>query len=437
MTFSSAPDIIFRLNKVHYYLISLSLLFLSNGFCQNNFHVYINEVRPQDAGTDNREFVELIGPAGTQITNFRIDHHDGASASDGVVWSTTIGNFNIPDDGIVDNGGTALGLYVLGDNQVSNVDESTGWTNDRLIDDTAGLILYDDSGNILDAVAWGSAGDITADDPGTVTTTSPTSANNFLHVTQSDDAGNNSLQAPNDVLGDNGSGWALANETAGIINSNQTSGDVTLPITLSFFEVLIKNNNVELKWKTESEVNNLGFEILRSETPGDNYKLITSYQTNPALLGEGNSNVSTEYFYIDPIDEEQFTYWYKLVDVDFNGEKTEHGPIRVSTAMASEDRLISNPFILYPAYPNPFNPKTTIRFEILSSSQDYSDVVLSIFNPQGQLVKRLYRGQLGVGTHELQWNGESDNGIIVASGMYYGLLKVGNSAKTTKLLLVK
>jgi flagellar hook assembly protein FlgD len=64
-------------------------------------------------------------------------------------------------------------------------------------------------------------------------------------------------------------------------------------------------------------------------------------------------------------------------------------------------------------------------------------VEVSIFNTQGQLVKTLYRGQLPTGTHELQWNGNSDNGGIAASGMYYGLLKMDNLVKTTKMLLLK
>jgi flagellar hook assembly protein FlgD len=126
-----------------------------------------------------------------------------------------------------------------------------------------------------------------------------------------------------------------------------------------------------------------------------------------------------------------------LVDVDFNGQKTEHGPIRVSSDMVSDNSSISNSFILHPAYPNPFNPSTTIRFELLSSMQVCTDVEFSIHNTQGHLVKTLYRGQLPHGIHELQWNGDSDNEAVAASGMYYGVLKIGNSVKTIKMLLIK
>lgn len=70
-----------------------------------------------------------------------------------------------------------------------------------------GLILYDTDGTtILDAIAWESEGDMTTDDPGTVSTAVSTTSNNYLHVTIDDDATDNSLNAPINVVGDDGTG---------------------------------------------------------------------------------------------------------------------------------------------------------------------------------------------------------------------------------------
>ena len=139
------------------------LLFTISCLSQNAYEVYFNEIRANDSGLDNREFIELIGPAGTDLTNFKIAHYDGAQDSDGEVWTITIGNFVIPYDGITDSTGKNLGFYIIGDNHVPNVDESTGWTNNMLLNDNGGLVLYDDSNNIIDAVAWESAGDLTSE----------------------------------------------------------------------------------------------------------------------------------------------------------------------------------------------------------------------------------------------------------------------------------
>ncbi|RMF57375.1 MAG: hypothetical protein D6748_11300, partial [Calditrichaeota bacterium] len=156
---------------------------------QNTYQVYINEIRPDNAGADSIEFIELIGPAGTSLTGFKIIHYNGASSSDGGLWTHVIGTFTIPDDGVTDNQGNALGFYVLGLNSgaasIPNVDETL--TSKNLQNGPDGIVLYDAQDNILDAVAWGGAGDLPIDDPGTVTTSPPTTANNYLHVTVSDD----------------------------------------------------------------------------------------------------------------------------------------------------------------------------------------------------------------------------------------------------------
>jgi FlgD Ig-like domain len=402
-----------------------------SGWSQNAHHVYFNEIRANDAGLDNREFIELIGPAGTNITGFRIAHRNGAANNDGEVWSTTIGNFTLPNDA-TDINGEGLGFYILGDAAVPNVDESTGWTTDRLLDATAGLILYDASNNIIDAVAWGSAGDLTIDDPGTVTTSPPTTANTFLAVTPGDDAGNNSMEAPNNVLGDDGTGWTNTSETSGTLNSGQT-GDVSLPVSLSSFEANIGANQINLRWVTESETNNLGFDLLRSVQNTNDFVILSSYQTNPDLQGQGNTNILTEYSYIDNFVDEDVTYWYKLVDVDYNGVRTEHGPI---SATLSANNI--NGFSLHQNYPNPFNPSTTIRFSVPNSGKDNLHFVLSVFNNLGQEVTTIFDGPINSGNdYVFSWDGRDNFGRRLASGVYTYSLRSQNFVSSKKMILLK
>jgi hypothetical protein len=232
------------------------------------------------------------------------------------------------------------------------------------------------------------------------------------------------------------------NITPPITTLGQHTTDSPLPVALASFTTSAGNNRVTLRWVTESELENVGFKIMRANEKNGEYILRESYENNPALQGRYNTSERTVYTFVDEVVINDATYWYKLVDVDANGIHTEHGPISATPhAVGDEITTISNNapkrFELYPNFPNPFNPSTTLRFDIPSLKQETTNVEVSIFNTQGQLVKTLYSGQLPTGTHELQWNGDSDNGGSAATGMYYGLLKMNNLVKTIKLLLLK
>ncbi len=84
-------------------------------------------------------------------------------------------------------------------------------------------------------------------------------------------------------------------------------------------------------------------------------------------------------------------------------------------------------------YPNPFNPSTTIRFNI-----DRDELIkLEIFNLKGQIVKELFNGQLSPGHHTKTWNGTDDNNQRVSSGIYFCRLHTVTKARATKLMLIK
>jgi hypothetical protein len=72
-------------------------------------------------------------------------------------------------------------------------------------------------------------------------------------------------------------------------------------------------------------------------------------------------------------------------------------------------------FGLLQNYPNPFNPSTTIKFDI----QKTALADLSIYNVLGQRIATLVTGQLTPGTYSTVWNGLTDNGMQVASGIFF------------------
>lgn len=87
------------------------------------------------------------------------------------------------------------------------------------------------------------------------------------------------------------------------------------------------------------------------------------------------------------------------------------------------------------AYPNPFNPSTTISFD-LPDTQGH--VRLSVFDIRGHLVANLLDRTIDGRHGEVQWNGTSDQGNVVATGMYFYSLQVnGRQEVTGKLILAK
>jgi hypothetical protein len=85
-------------------------------------------------------------------------------------------------------------------------------------------------------------------------------------------------------------------------------------------------------------------------------------------------------------------------------------------------------YTLYPAYPNPFNPATTISFDLPKSSK----ITLKVFNILGEEVATLVSDRLSAGSHSYKWDASS-----LASGVYMYRLQAGNYVETKKMVLMK
>ncbi|HQB41786.1 MAG TPA: FlgD immunoglobulin-like domain containing protein, partial [Candidatus Cloacimonadota bacterium] len=85
------------------------------------------------------------------------------------------------------------------------------------------------------------------------------------------------------------------------------------------------------------------------------------------------------------------------------------------------------------AYPNPFNPTTTIEFSL----KEKQNVSLSIYNVKGQIVKTLVKDQLEKGRHKVVWDGKNNNGQVVGSGIYFYRMDTKDYTKIRKAILLK
>ena len=86
-------------------------------------------------------------------------------------------------------------------------------------------------------------------------------------------------------------------------------------------------------------------------------------------------------------------------------------------------------------FPNPFNPKTNIRFTV--GGDVAQPVALEIYDVRGRLLHRLVDGRLAPGVYQKSWDGRDSSGQGMSSGIYFARLKVGQESETRKLTLLK
>ena len=141
-------------------------------------------------------------------------------------------------------------------------------------------------------------------------------------------------------------------------------------------------------------------------------------------------------------DEDYFEYCMEFVSEDINGlDQLEdiqslrlyqgivftHGTF---TAIAPEDGILPDQFNLYANYPNPFNPVTTIRFDVGINPGDKTTI--KIYDISGRNVAILINEKLQTGAYEVQWNAHG-----FSSGVYFAEFVSGLTRQTQKMILLK
>jgi len=189
--------------------------------------------------------------------------------------------------------------------------------------------------------------------------------------------------------------------------------DAQLQVELSNFDAISGDNSVTLRWTTASESNNDHFEITRGGS------LIHSVPSS------GNTSSGHSYEWVDSDVENGRTYGYSLVAVDVNGTREE---LATTNATPNANAVVVTEYALHQNFPNPFNPSTTITFDLVESG----NVTLQVFNLMGQEVATLVNGNLSSGRHTLNFSAEG-----LPSGLYLYKLDANGFSSQKKMLLMK
>jgi hypothetical protein len=205
-----------------------------------------------------------------------------------------------------------------------------------------------------------------------------------------------------------------------------------LPVELTLFTAsVLRDNDVEVGWKTVSETNNYGFEVYRKR----DHDLHDSqdYHANQANRGgewkklgfvEGHATTLTpqSYSYLDKsVGFGKYLYQIKQIDLDGKSETFPEMAVTVGVG--------PNKFILAQNYPNPFNPNTVIEFVIPQSGV----TSLKVYNLLGQEVATVFEG-----TAEAEKiNTARFDASNFPSGMYFYTLRSAGKAEIKRMIVMK
>lgn len=197
---------------------------------------------------------------------------------------------------------------------------------------------------------------------------------------------------------------------------NGVLADSPTAVLITAFDLAYTDGTVKIVWEIGHADELQGFNVYRS------------VQRDRGFARVNETLISTEqkYEYFDDTIEASRTYWYRLGAVDKDGEF--FSPTKSVT-------IPKTSFILYQNYPNPFNPYTMIRYSI----KERSYVTLRIYNVAGQLVRTLVdevKEPVG-GAYNVIWDGKSDAGHRVPSGVYIYQLVTPDFKKSKKLVVLK
>jgi len=122
----------------------------------------------------------------------------------------------------------------------------------------------------------------------------------------------------------------------------------------------------------------------------------------------------------------------------FSGDARRSGVYRPLTPTAvdpGDGGPVARSVVLHQNVPNPFNPVTTIAFEV--PGREEARVRLDVYDIAGRRVRTLVAETMGPGTHEVRWDGVDATGRRVASGVYFARLQVAEQVRSLKMTLAK
>lgn len=191
-----------------------------------------------------------------------------------------------------------------------------------------------------------------------------------------------------------------------------------------YFAAKMKSGSVNLLFKIKNPMNISAITLENRKASEKDYNKLSDIQfSNFRKKEETDSAVIYHYAYNDKVNENG-VYFYRITLNDNSGKEIESDEIKIGISDIAEFKLHQN-------NPNPFNPTTTIVYEILVASK----VRLQIYTLTGKLIDELVNANQSPGTYSVDFN--ADNYGELSSGIYFYKLTTNYSSDIKKMILTK
>ncbi len=200
-------------------------------------------------------------------------------------------------------------------------------------------------------------------------------------------------------------------------NTSRLSTSKIVPVELATFDARREGDRVVLRWQTETESENVGFDVQRQTQ--------SEFEKIGFVAGAGTTSSPQQYRFVDLLPGSG-TVAYRLRQVDFDGGFS-YSPVVFLDGAKPADFTVSS------AFPNPFNGATSVEFTLPRADV----VIIRIFDTCGRCVKTLLNARRPAGFYREYWHGNDDRDFPVPSGLYFLHIHTAQGRFLRKVLLAR
>ncbi|KPL06487.1 hypothetical protein AMJ86_08360 [bacterium SM23_57] len=223
--------------------------------------------------------------------------------------------------------------------------------------------------------------------------------------------------------------------------SHMAGGIYTVEYELEVFSINVAENRASVQGiVTSSNHPELpaGFVVYHHEVEGNNTDIMVTTYADTADGNNWTMGVEDTTYFDELLilpHAAAIVFSFTCVSEPDNSSQVHYAEDEISVSLGVKESPAITPrtYSLAQNYPNPFNSSTSISYEIPVTSR----VVLNIYNTEGRLVRTLVNGQATPGSHNVTWNGLSNAGNAVSTGVYIYRLQAGDFNAIQKMVYLK